>query len=197
MIGSGTSLQTHLFEDRVMKMSHVRVGPGFAVGPRSVVLYDAELEAGAVLEPLSLAMKGELLPANTRCAGYRGNWLNEAKGVFRGELCGTALLSRFELTNGSGEPFNIHFTIPSLIYFHESSCTCPAGTGAAWSAKIRLSTIAGVMRRMRASGRRMTRCERTGRTIFLTSSGNTKLRPAMAAIACAVRYSASEARAAA
>ena len=32
MVGSGTSLQTHLFEDRVMKMSHVRIGSGCAVG---------------------------------------------------------------------------------------------------------------------------------------------------------------------
>jgi carbonic anhydrase/acetyltransferase-like protein (isoleucine patch superfamily) len=72
MIGSGTSLQTHLFEDRVMKMSHVKVGAGCAVGPRSVVLYDAELETGAILDPLSLAMKCELLPANTRWRGIPG-----------------------------------------------------------------------------------------------------------------------------
>ena len=69
MIGAGTSLQTHLFEDRVMKMSTVTVGAGCTVGPRSVVLYDAELAAGANLEALSLAMKGELLPANTRWRG--------------------------------------------------------------------------------------------------------------------------------
>jgi|ERR1035437_14894 non-ribosomal peptide synthetase-like protein len=37
-INSGVSLQTHLFEDRVMKMSHVRVGSGSMIGQRSVVL---------------------------------------------------------------------------------------------------------------------------------------------------------------
>jgi non-ribosomal peptide synthetase-like protein len=69
MVGGFTSLQTHLFEDRVMKMSTVTVGPGCSVGPRSVVLYDAELAAGVCLEPLSLAMKGEMLPTETRWRG--------------------------------------------------------------------------------------------------------------------------------
>jgi non-ribosomal peptide synthetase-like protein len=64
-----TSLQTHLFEDRVMKMSAVTVGPGCTVGPRAVVLYDAVLGAGAELDGLSLAMKGETLPANTHWRG--------------------------------------------------------------------------------------------------------------------------------
>ncbi len=69
MIAGVTSLQTHLFEDRVMKMSTVKVGQGCSIGPRSVVLYDAELADNANLEALSLAMKGELLPADTRWRG--------------------------------------------------------------------------------------------------------------------------------
>jgi non-ribosomal peptide synthetase-like protein len=69
MVGATTSLQTHLFEDRVMKMSTVTVGPACSVGPRSVVLYDARLEEGAALEALSLAMKGECLPAASRWCG--------------------------------------------------------------------------------------------------------------------------------
>jgi non-ribosomal peptide synthetase-like protein len=68
-VGGLTSLQTHLFEDRVMKMSTVTVGPGCTVGPRAVVLYDAELAAGAELDALSLAMKGEALPAGSRWRG--------------------------------------------------------------------------------------------------------------------------------
>jgi len=64
-LGGLTSLQTHLFEDRVMKMSTVVIGPGCTVGPRAVVLYDADLGAGAELEALSLAMKGESLPARS------------------------------------------------------------------------------------------------------------------------------------
>jgi non-ribosomal peptide synthetase-like protein len=69
MIGGLTSLQTHLFEDRVMKMSTVTLGPRSTVGPRAVVLYDAALAAGAELDALSLAMKGESLPAGSRWRG--------------------------------------------------------------------------------------------------------------------------------
>jgi len=60
-INPGVSLQTHLFEDRVMKMSYVRVGPDCTIGERSVVLYDSEMKAGARLGNLSLLMKGETL----------------------------------------------------------------------------------------------------------------------------------------
>jgi non-ribosomal peptide synthetase-like protein len=69
MIAGPTSLQTHLFEDRVMKMSVVKVGPKCAVGPRSVVLYDSALEEGAGLDALSLVMKGEVLPQESRWRG--------------------------------------------------------------------------------------------------------------------------------
>lgn len=65
-VSGQASLQTHLFEDRVMKMSTVTIGPGCTVGPRAVVLYDAELTAGAELDALSLVMKGETLPAGSR-----------------------------------------------------------------------------------------------------------------------------------
>lgn len=65
----GCTVQTHLFEDRVMKMSSLRIGDRATVGPMSVVLYDSEMEEGAVLGGLSLLMKGETLPANTRWAG--------------------------------------------------------------------------------------------------------------------------------
>jgi non-ribosomal peptide synthetase-like protein len=68
-IARACSLQTHLFEDRVMKMSTVHVGAGCTIGPRSVVLYDSSLEPGASLDALSLVMKGESLPAETRWTG--------------------------------------------------------------------------------------------------------------------------------
>jgi non-ribosomal peptide synthetase-like protein len=68
-IGETTSLQTHLFEDRVMKMSTVRIGTASSVGSRSVVLYDAEVGAGARLDALSLVMKGEVLPAGSSWRG--------------------------------------------------------------------------------------------------------------------------------
>lgn len=68
-IGGPTSLQTHLFEDRVMKMSHVRIGQRCTIGPRAVVLYDTEVGNDASLDGLSLVMKGESLPAGTAWRG--------------------------------------------------------------------------------------------------------------------------------
>ena len=68
-IASMTSLQTHLFEDRVMKMSHLKIKNGCSIGTRSVVLYDAVLEEDVVLDSLSLVMKGETLSYGGR---YRG-----------------------------------------------------------------------------------------------------------------------------
>lgn len=63
------TLQTHLFEDRVMKMSHVRIEKECCVGTSAVVLYDTRMAAGATLESLSLMMKGETLPAGTAWTG--------------------------------------------------------------------------------------------------------------------------------
>ncbi|MEV4441878.1 Pls/PosA family non-ribosomal peptide synthetase, partial [Streptomyces sp. NPDC049577] len=68
-VGTGVSLQTHLFEDRVMKMSRVTVGSGTSIGTRAVVLYDSEVGEGVWLEALSLLMKGERLTPGTRWGG--------------------------------------------------------------------------------------------------------------------------------
>jgi carbonic anhydrase/acetyltransferase-like protein (isoleucine patch superfamily) len=65
-VSGQAALQTHLFEDRVMKMSTVTLESGCTVGARAVVLYDATIGADAELEALSLAMKGECL--------HGGNW---------------------------------------------------------------------------------------------------------------------------
>ena len=56
-------LQTHLFEDRVLKGSWLRVGADCEIGTQSIVLYDTEMKTGARLGALSLLMKGEILPA--------------------------------------------------------------------------------------------------------------------------------------
>jgi len=60
-IGELTSLQTHLFEDRVMKMSHLSVRARATIGCRSVLLYDSEVGPRCSLDALSLVMKGEHL----------------------------------------------------------------------------------------------------------------------------------------
>jgi len=68
-LNDNCTLQTHLFEDRVMKMSHVDIGRGSSVGGMSVVLYDSKMEEYSVLEPLSVLMKSETLPAHTSFTG--------------------------------------------------------------------------------------------------------------------------------
>lgn len=68
-VGPEASLQTHLFEDRVMKMGTISLQPGSSVGTRAVVLYGSAVGDDAVLAPLSLVMKGESLPAGTGWAG--------------------------------------------------------------------------------------------------------------------------------
>ena len=64
-LNDNCTLQTHLFEDRVMKMSFVDIGKNCSVGGMSVVLYDSKMEDRSALEPLSVLMKSETLPANT------------------------------------------------------------------------------------------------------------------------------------
>ncbi len=65
----GATIQTHLFEDRVMKSSHLKIGEGCSVGNMAVILYDTVMQPGSSLGPLSLLMKGETLPARGRWHG--------------------------------------------------------------------------------------------------------------------------------
>jgi len=69
VLNDNCTLQTHLFEDRVMKMSYVDIGKQCSVGGMAVVLYDSKMEDGSTLEPLSVLMKSETLPANNSFVG--------------------------------------------------------------------------------------------------------------------------------
>jgi non-ribosomal peptide synthetase-like protein len=68
-LGQGVTIQTHLFEDRIMKADRVKIGDECSVGNMAVVLYSTEMGRGAVLGPLSVLMKGESLPRATRWCG--------------------------------------------------------------------------------------------------------------------------------
>ncbi|RLU86320.1 peptide synthetase [Streptomyces griseocarneus] len=68
-VGMGVSLQTHLFEDRVMKMSTVTVESGTSIGTRTIVLYGGVVGEGVRLGALSLLMKGETLTPGTSWSG--------------------------------------------------------------------------------------------------------------------------------
>ncbi|WP_342395099.1 Pls/PosA family non-ribosomal peptide synthetase [Rhodoblastus sp. 17X3] len=64
-----SALQTHLYEDRVMKVGRVKIGSGVTVGSGSTVLYDTHVGDFARLGPLTIVMKGESIPAHTEWTG--------------------------------------------------------------------------------------------------------------------------------
>ncbi|MCT9810961.1 amino acid adenylation domain-containing protein [Acidovorax sp. Be4] len=61
--------QTHLFEDRVMKIGRIQIGDRVTLGTRSTVLYDTVIGNGVLLGPLTLVMKGEKLPPDSAWFG--------------------------------------------------------------------------------------------------------------------------------
>ena len=74
-IGAGAELnehsgpQTHLFEDRVMRIGRVVIGDRATLGVRATVLYDASVGAECRLGPLTLVAKGEHTPPRTSWEG--------------------------------------------------------------------------------------------------------------------------------
>ncbi len=61
--------QTHLFEDRVMKIGKIKIGSYSSVGTASIILYDTEIGENVNIGSLSLLMKGETLEKNTNWSG--------------------------------------------------------------------------------------------------------------------------------
>ncbi|UMY16363.1 amino acid adenylation domain-containing protein [Methylobacterium organophilum] len=68
-INRTSALQTHLYEDRIMKVGRVEVGRGVSVGAFSTVLYDTRVGDYAQLRPLTIVMKGESLPSHSEWEG--------------------------------------------------------------------------------------------------------------------------------
>jgi non-ribosomal peptide synthetase-like protein len=68
-LNAGGALQTHLYEDRLMKIGRIRIGDGVTVGAGSTVLYDTHVGDFARLGPLTIVMKGESIPANSEWVG--------------------------------------------------------------------------------------------------------------------------------
>ena len=74
-IGDDTALnedcgpQTHLFEDRVMKVGRIKIGKRCSIGARSIILYDSEMGDDVNVDALSLVMKGENLQSDNDWVG--------------------------------------------------------------------------------------------------------------------------------
>jgi len=62
-------LQSHSFEDRVLKIAPVRIGAGADVGRGAVLLYGADIGERAGVAPNSVVMKREMLLPGLRYAG--------------------------------------------------------------------------------------------------------------------------------
>jgi non-ribosomal peptide synthetase-like protein len=62
-------LQSHSFEDRVLKLAPVRIGAGSTVGRGAVLLYGADIGAGASVGDNSIVMKHESLLPHLRYVG--------------------------------------------------------------------------------------------------------------------------------
>ncbi len=61
--------QTHLFEDRIMKIGQVSIGSQVTISARSIILYNSEIGDDVWLGPLTLIMKGEQIPAGSAWTG--------------------------------------------------------------------------------------------------------------------------------
>ena len=61
--------QAHSFEDRILKIDHVRIGPGATIGHNAVVFYGAVVGAGAQVLPHGVVMKGDVLAEGGVYAG--------------------------------------------------------------------------------------------------------------------------------
>jgi acetyltransferase-like isoleucine patch superfamily enzyme len=61
--------QAHTFEDRVLKIDHVKVRKEASVGQAAVLLYGADIGEGTVVVPHSVVMKHEKLLPGTTYAG--------------------------------------------------------------------------------------------------------------------------------
>ena len=62
-------LQSHLFEDRVFKAGPIKIENNCTIGAASEVLYNTVMKQNSTLGSLSLLMKGEQLPMNSRWQG--------------------------------------------------------------------------------------------------------------------------------
>jgi non-ribosomal peptide synthetase-like protein len=69
MLNEDCGPQTHLFEDKIMKIGSVYIGKRAVVGSKTIVLYNSRIENDAQIDALSLVMKGEELPAATHWTG--------------------------------------------------------------------------------------------------------------------------------
>ena len=76
VLNGGVTIQTHMYEDRVLKVGVVHVERAVCIGSMSTVLYDVCIGACARIGPLSIVMRGEGIPPSSEWLGCPTmNWI--------------------------------------------------------------------------------------------------------------------------
>ncbi|WP_150309085.1 Pls/PosA family non-ribosomal peptide synthetase [Planctomonas psychrotolerans] len=89
-VNRGCVVQTHLFHDRIMSMDTVTLDAGATLGPHSVILPAARIAAQATVGPVSLVMRGELVPEASRWSGNPiGPWREVTIGDYASKVPAT------------------------------------------------------------------------------------------------------------
>jgi non-ribosomal peptide synthetase-like protein len=69
VVNRGCVLQTHLFQDRILRLGPVRLDSGTTLGPHTVTLLDTRLGQDCSVGANSLVMRGETIPPRRRFEG--------------------------------------------------------------------------------------------------------------------------------
>ncbi|MCE7003641.1 amino acid adenylation domain-containing protein [Kibdelosporangium philippinense] len=69
VVNRGCVVQTHLFQDRILRLGQVRLDSGTTLGPHTVALLDTRLGKDCSIGANSLVMRGEAIPARRRFEG--------------------------------------------------------------------------------------------------------------------------------
>jgi non-ribosomal peptide synthetase-like protein len=77
-LNAGTVIQCHSLEDGTFKSDHTVIGADCTLGVEAFVHYGVTMGRGAVLDPDSFLMKGEVVEANAR---WQGNPAGETRSV--------------------------------------------------------------------------------------------------------------------
>lgn len=86
-INKDSTIQTHLFEDRIFQTGPIKIEDGCTVGDRSTLLYNTVMQNHSTLGDFSLLMKGETLYKLTEWEGipaeriYRSKFSGQFKKV--------------------------------------------------------------------------------------------------------------------
>jgi non-ribosomal peptide synthetase-like protein len=105
-INEACGAQTHLFEDRIMKIGHISIGKRATLKPYSICLPGSTIADNAQLGCLSLLMKGETLPEGTAWEGAPVR----PRAVRAYSVARASSLAESEATHGSGSTHSMNAT---------------------------------------------------------------------------------------